>query len=278
LRALKFGVVDDVETEPSVLQSLANTTAVAMENVRVHAELEHRVRDRTLQLELANRELEAFSYSVSHDLRSPLRSIGGFANLLGNELAPGETDSAAKHLDRIQSSVRRASAIIDDLLRLSGIARAPFRNAPVDLSDLARQILRRQQQEQPEHQAEIVIDPELVVTGDAGLLRLALENLLGNAWKYSTARPGIHIHLGARRQPDQTLVFFVRDRGAGFDMAHADKLFVAFQRLHRHEEFSGTGIGLAIVQRIIQRHGGRIWAEAAVDEGATFYFTLPGID
>jgi len=261
--------------EVQVLQSLANTTAVAMENVRVYAELEQRVQERTRQLEAANGELEAFSYSVSHDLRGPLRSIDGFARLLRDNLPSQLTPPAAGYFERIVTATRQMSDIIDDLLELARITKAAIQRETINLSRLATEILNRLREEEPGRDATVSIETNLMAQGDPGLLRVVMENLLGNAWKYSSAKAQTRIEIGRIAAAGGGDAFFVRDHGAGFDMAHAGKLFAPFQRMHRPDQFPGTGVGLATVQRIIQRHGGRIWAEAAENQGATFYFTLP---
>jgi signal transduction histidine kinase len=241
---------------------------------KLNAELEQRVADRTVELERANKELEAFSYSVSHDLRAPLRAIHGFCEIPTEEHAAALPEAARRYFDRISASSRRMGQLIDDLLNLSRINRPELRRVAVNLSQLAQRILDELKQGAPERPAECRVAPDLVAQGDANLLHIALENLLRNAWKFTQRRPVARIEFGVTEK-DGAPVFYVRDNGAGFDMAYAGKLFGAFQRLHRAEEFEGSGIGLAIVQRIITRHGGRVWAEARVDEGASFYFTLP---
>lgn len=238
---------------------------------RLNAELEQRVRQRTLALEVANRELEAFSYSVSHDLRAPLRAIEGFGCALLTEHA-GRLDAQGQlYLRRMCAATDRMGQLIDDLLCLARVAQHEMRWQPVDLSALAQAIAAELRKAQPERGVRFVVAPGLVVQGDARLLRVALENLLGNAWKYTGQHPQAQIELGVRGGDGG--VYFVRDDGAGFDMAYADKLFRPFQRLHG-SDFEGTGIGLATVQRIIHRHGGRIWAEGAVERGACVHFTL----
>jgi PAS domain S-box-containing protein len=241
---------------------------------QLNAELERRVSDRTAQLEAANKELEAFSYSVSHDLRAPLRAIGGFARILQDEHAAQLTPEAQRPLGRILDNARRMSQLIDDLLNLSRLTRAALRRQPISLSRLAHEVVAAHQQREPHRQIECLIAPDLSVYGDPNLLKIVLENLLGNAWKFTIHQSQGRIEVGRLTQPDGQPVYFVRDNGAGFDMRYADKLFGAFQRLHGAEEFEGTGIGLATVQRIIHRHGGRVWAEGAVGAGAMFYFTL----
>ena len=234
---------------------------------------------RTAQLEAANQELQTFAYSVSHDLRAPLRGIDGWSLALAEDYG-GQLDATGRgYLDTIRAETRRMERLIDDLLLFSRAARWEMRKEVVDLSALARTVTQRLQQAQPGRQIKFEVAPGLGAAGDARLLEIALTNLLGNAAKFTGPRPEAKIEFGCTTEEDpQTqvrhMVFFVRDNGVGFDMAHADKLFGAFQRLHRASEFPGTGIGLATVQRIVHRHGGRIWAEAKVDQGATFYFTL----
>ena len=240
---------------------------------RLNAQLEQRVLERTAQLEASNRELEAFAYSVSHDLRTPLRTIDGYSRALledfGNQL-PAES---IPYLDRIHITTLHMAQLIDDLLSLSRVTRASVEHAPVDLSALAQSIAGDLQREQPERRVRFSITPGLIVQGDIRLLRIALWNLLSNAWKFTSKRDEAQIEFGARQQ-DGKQVFFVRDNGVGFDMDHAGKLFGAFQRLHTDREFPGTGIGLATVQRVLHKHGGRVWAEGVKDQGATFYFSL----
>ncbi|MGB7542146.1 MAG: ATP-binding protein, partial [Burkholderiales bacterium] len=219
------------------------------------------------------KELEAFSYSVSHDLRAPLRHIDGFGQILLEDYAGKLDDEGRRHLQRVREASQRMAQLIDDLLNLSGITRAEMRRETVDLSRMAEMAAEALRKTDPQRAAEIVIEKGLTAEADERLLRVALDNLLGNAWKYAGKRPRARIEVG-RTDRDGKTAYFVRDNGAGFDMAYAHKLFGAFQRLHSVSEFPGTGIGLATVQRIIHRHGGQIWAESAVDKGATFYFTL----
>ena len=224
--------------------------------------------------EAANRELEAFSYTVAHDLRAPLRSVDGFSMALLEDYAD-KVDGDAKHmLGRVRAEAQRMSHLIDDLLALAKLSRAALNLHPVDLTRLAREIVERLHETHPERAVDVRIAEGLNARADANLLANAIENLIGNAWKYTSKTQTPIIEIGARDN-GQEREFFVRDNGAGFDMAHAERLFAPFQRLHRAEEFEGTGIGLASVQRVIRRHGGRIWPEAAVGKGATFYFTLP---
>jgi light-regulated signal transduction histidine kinase (bacteriophytochrome) len=223
------------------------------------------------ELEGANKELEAFSYSVSHDLRGPLRSIEGFSQILLEDYAPRLDAEARGYLGRVRAASRRMALLIDDLLDLSRVSRSALRRQTVDLSAVAREVAAELQRSRPGREARFVIADGLRANGDARLLKIALENLLGNAFKFTEKQPRAIVEFGAAGDRQ---TYYVRDNGVGFDMAYATKLFGAFQRLHGTEEFEGTGIGLATVQRIVQRHGGRVWAEGEVGEGATFFFTL----
>jgi signal transduction histidine kinase len=241
---------------------------------RLNAELEQRVRHRTTELEAANRELEAFAYSVSHDLRAPLRSIDGFSHILLEGHA-GNLDAEGRDcLKRVRAASQRMGQLIDDLLTLSRVTRDEMHREPVDLSTVARTIAAALQERQPGRQVAFVIAGDMAAEGDPRLLRVMLENLFGNAWKFTGKRNAAVIEFGQVEHAGRT-EYFVKDNGAGYDMAYADKMFGAFQRLHTSADFPGTGIGLATVQRIIHRHGGRIWAEGETDRGATFHFTLP---
>ena len=226
------------------------------------------------RLRAAVTELDAFAYSVSHDLRAPLRSIDGFSQILLEDYADKLDDTGKHALERVRAATQRMGGLIDDLLKLSRVSRGEMRKETVDLSALATSIARDFRAEGRD--VDITIAPGLVVQGDPRLLRIALENLLGNAWKYTSQRSDARIEVGLLEERGERgeRIFFVRDNGAGFDMRYADKLFGAFQRLHSASEFEGTGVGLATVHRIVRRHGGRIWAEAKVNEGATFYFTV----
>ena len=237
--------------------------------------LERRVLERTAELEAANKELEAFSYSVSHDLRAPLRGIDGFSQALLDRYADKLDDKGKHYLQRVRAGTQRMGELIDDLLQLSRVTRSEMHRTKVDLSALVQEIATELQQTQPSRQVEWAIASGLVADGDARLLRIVLENLLNNAWKFTSSRTHSRIEFNVIKEDNNgMLAYFVRDDGAGFNMAYANKLFGAFQRLHSTNEFPGTGIGLATVQRIIHRHGGRVWAEGAVDMGATFYFSL----
>lgn len=242
--------------------------------------LEERVRDRTAQLEAANqalafsnRELESFSYSVSHDLRTPLRALEGYSTILLHHAAPRLDPQHQHYLQQIHTSAQHLDALIEGLLRLTRLAQRELHHQPVDLSTLATAIAQTLHTQEPDRKVTFRIEPGLTAQGDATLLKNVLQNLFENAWKFTRHHPTAHITFGRTRREDQWC-FFVQDDGAGFDMHYATKLFRTFQRLHSDEEFAGTGIGLATVQRILQRHGGRIWAEATVEAGATFYFTL----
>ncbi len=226
------------------------------------------------ELERKNSELEAFSYSVSHDLRAPLRSIDGFCQLLLEDYT-GDLDSKGQdYLRRVCESAQRMGELIDDLLLLSQVARAGLKRDLIDLSSIARAVFEELKKRDPERQVEFRVAEQLLAEADSRLLRVAFDNLLGNAWKFTAKVPEARIEIDAEQKPGGA-VFFVRDNGAGFDMSYAENLFHPFQRLHTESDFPGTGIGLATVHRIIDRHGGRIWAEGAVDQGATFYFTIP---
>ncbi len=242
---------------------------------RLNAELEHRVKERTAQLEAANKELEAFAYSVSHDLRAPLRSIDGFGQALEEDYAAALDDQGRDFLQRIRSASKRMGLLIDDLLVLSRLTRGDIHRQKVDLTVMARRILEEMRRADPDRSVECIIAEKLSASGDEQLLSAVLENLLRNAWKFTSRRKEAKIQFGACTTPEGETAFFVKDNGAGFSMEHVGKLFQAFQRLHTVQEFPGNGIGLATAQRIIHRHGGRVWAEGEVEKGATFYFTLP---
>ncbi|MEK6592440.1 MAG: PAS domain S-box protein [Pseudomonadota bacterium] len=238
-----------------------------------NARLEQRVIERTAQLESANRELESFAYSVSHDLRAPLRSIDGFSQALLEDYRDSLDQTAKGYLQRVRSASQRMAVLIDDLLELSRIARREMHRETVDFSMLAQEIVTEMQKEQPERTVDVSITPGIRLRADANLLRIALDNLIRNAWKFTGKQVHAKIEVGME-QRDGSPVYFVRDNGVGFDMDYAGKLFGAFQRLHSDAEFPGTGIGLATVQRIVRRHGGSIWAEAAPGKGAAFFFTI----
>ena len=240
---------------------------------RLNDELELRVRERTAELEASTRELDAFAYSVSHDLRAPLRSLEGFSQVLLEDYAGALDEQGRQYLSRIQANVGRMAQMIDDLLHLSRATRVELRRERADISALARDVIVELRATNPDREVQVSISDDLVASGDPDLIRLVLQNLLGNAWKFTAHRPGAAISVNAR-QEDGVDVFVVQDNGAGFDMRYADKLFSPFQRLHSSTDFEGTGIGLAIVQRIVARHGGHIRADGVPGEGATFRFSL----
>jgi light-regulated signal transduction histidine kinase (bacteriophytochrome) len=242
---------------------------------RMNADLEQRVTERTRQLEAANRELEAFVYAVSHDLRAPLRSLAGFSQILRESTTAGLDDQARHYLQRIHESSQRMSTLIEDLLSLSRISRSELTVRTVDLSQLCADAAAAVRDRYPGRSVKLTIEPGMIVHGDTRLLRIAMENLLDNAWKYTGRNPDAEIIVGKRTENRET-VYFIKDNGVGFDMAYAGRLFGPFQRLHNESQFPGTGIGLVTVQRVLARHGGRIWAEAEVDRGATFCFTIGG--
>lgn len=220
-----------------------------------------------------NSELESFSYSVSHDLRAPLRSVDGFSVALIEDFSEVLPEAGRNYLGRIRAAATHMSALIDGLLDLARIARLPVAREPLDLTAIAREVASQLGRANPERSVEVLVGPTMRAQGDPALVRVVLQNLLANAWKFTSKRATAEVEVG-RTTAGGSDAFFVRDNGAGFDMAYAHKLFGAFQRLHRIDEFEGTGIGLATVQRIVHRHGGRVWAESAIDHGATFYFTL----
>jgi len=250
-------------------QDLADRAGLAIDNAMLVATLEQRVRERTAELELANRELEAFSYSVSHDLRSPLRAIDGFSHALADEYAGLFDEAGHRYLSRIRAGTQRMGTLMDGLLALARIGRAPLKITSVDVTRIAEEIAAELRHRDPERAVAVTIASGLVVRADARLVAIAFENLLGNAWKFTAKAPNAEIEVGARGD-----ALFVRDNGAGFDMAHATKLYAPFQRLHGASEFAGDGIGLATVSRIVSHHRGRISAESAVGSGATFYVTF----
>ncbi len=254
--------------------ALAVSRQRALEEVRqLNAGLEERVRRRTLQLENANREMEAFCYSVSHDLRAPLRALDGFARILIEDAGHALDEVDRSNLHRIISASERMGRLMDDLLKLSRIGRASMRLAAVDLGALAGAIVEGLGKTEPQRSFSWLIDDGLTVRADTGLMRIALENLIGNAWKYTSRNASSCIEFGKLDEAGRS-AYFVRDNGAGFDMRYAGKLFSPFQRVHSPGEYEGNGIGLAIVQRILLRHGGRVWAESEPGRGSTFWFTL----
>ncbi|AZZ36117.1 hypothetical protein CIK05_04690 [Bdellovibrio sp. qaytius] len=257
----------------SLLQDLAARGGLAIENLRLYNDLEARVNDRTHDLEIVNKELESFSYSVAHDLRSPLRSIDGYSQTVLQDKGEQLDDEAKELLNKISASAKRMNRLIDDLLNLSQVTRTEIVKQKVNLSELAEDIIFSLKETNPSRQVKINIQPNVFAMGDVQLLEIALTNLLSNAWKFTKKNNTACIEFGSFRRHTQ-MVYYVKDNGVGFDQAYSNKLFHAFQRLHDSQEFEGTGVGLAITQRVIHRHRGTIWAESTLNEGATFYFTL----
>jgi PAS domain S-box-containing protein len=248
---------------------------------RLNAGLEERVATRTAQLETANKELEAFAYSVSHDLRAPLRAIDGFSQMVVEDAGDRLATEDLEHLQRVRAAAQHMAKLIDDLLGLSRASRMDLHREEVDVSAMASSVLDELRDAQPQRRVEITVAPGMRAEADAQLLHIILVNLLTNAWKFTSRHEEAHIEVGVSDSEGsgdhhEKRAFFVRDDGAGFAMDRAPQLFGAFQRLHAADEFEGDGIGLATVQRLVLRHGGRIWAEAGVEKGATFFFTLPG--
>jgi len=242
---------------------------------RLNAELEQRVVERTAQLEAANHELETFSYSVSHDLRAPLRHIMGFVELLQQDAGPSLSEKNLRHLTTISQSAKRMGDLIDDLLAFSRVGQSEMQKTDINLDELVRETLGDFKTETKGRNIAWNIHPLPAVRADRALLRMVLANLISNAVKFTGQRAEARIEIGCAPEKNGETVIFIRDNGAGFDPEYTKKLFGVFQRLHSQDEFEGTGVGLANVQRIIQRHGGRAWAEGVVDKGATFYFSLP---
>jgi signal transduction histidine kinase len=263
-----------LEASKRELEREAGERAQANREIRrLNEELEARVRTRTAELLETNRQLEAFSYSVSHDLRAPLRAIDGFGQALLEDCGERVDAQMKRYLDKMRAATLRMAQLIEDLLSLSRVSRAGLTWTAVDLSALARQVLAEFAQREPGRNVDARVWDGIEAQGDARLLRIALENMIGNAWKFTSRVPLAHIEFGVLRDREN-VTYFVRDNGAGFDMAYAEHLFDAFQRLHAVNDFPGTGIGLATVQRVIAKHHGRIWAHAEPGRGATFYFTL----
>lgn len=259
-----IGTADDIDDRRRAIEEIQ----------RLNAELEQRVSVRTAELERANRELEAFSYSVSHDLRTPLRAIDGFSQALLEDYGEQFDASGRDYIARVRAGAQRMGRLIDDLLMLARVSRGDFIEETLDLTAMAEDVVAELRTDDPERAVKVDIAPGLTAFGDSRLMRVALENLFSNAWKYTSKRDEARIEFGLCPEKYGDDCYVVKDNGAGFDMTYVDKLFGAFQRLHDATEFPGTGIGLATVQRIIHRHGGRIWAEAEIGEGAAFYFTL----
>jgi PAS domain S-box-containing protein len=271
---LRYSTVFEDRPAIAVISSeFSSREPIAEHSDRKNQGVEHSVRDRTAQLEAMNRELEAFCYSVSHDLRAPLRSIRGFSEVLLERYGSKVDARGQELLQRVCESSQIMDQLIEDLLKLSRITRVEIQRQPVNISALAESIVQELREADSSRVVEVVIEPGLKAEGDERLLHVVLDNLLRNAWKFTGKQANAHIEVGVIPTPDYA--FFIRDNGAGFDMTYAEKLFGVFQRLHSPDAFPGTGVGLAIVQRIVSRHGGRTWATGEVDKGATFYFTLP---
>jgi signal transduction histidine kinase len=278
LRASIERTFDLLDARYTALRDHQQALAESESRIRgINAELEQRVRDRTARLEAANRELEAFSYSVSHDLRAPLRAIAGFSRIVLEDHGQDLPAESTRLLRIIDDNTRQMGHLIDDLLEFSRLSRQSVTVQTVEPGPLVNEIVEEMRAAEPARRVEVTIEDLPACEADPSLLRQVFVNLLSNAFKYTRRRDPATVHIGslAGKDPGER-TFFVRDNGTGFDMRYADKLFGVFQRLHRVEDYEGTGVGLAIVQRIILGHGGRVWAEAEVDRGATFYFTLPG--
>jgi light-regulated signal transduction histidine kinase (bacteriophytochrome) len=274
----RFILINVPGRAPLVMQSDRDNTIYKQAETamrQVYEELEQRVDERTRDLASANKELESFSYSVSHDLRAPLRSLQGFARILLLDYSGKVLDERAVELmGRMTASVARMGQLIEDLLKLSQVTRTVIHPQPLDLSAMANIVFDDLKERDPSRVVDVRVEAGLSAVADPGLLRAVLENLLGNAWKFTGKTDGAAISVGVRVTPESDMTYFIQDNGAGFDMEFADQLFAPFQRLHRATEFEGTGVGLATVQRVIHRHGGRIWAESSPGQGATFFFTL----
>jgi two-component system sensor histidine kinase/response regulator len=273
--AMKTGALDYI-LKPFKLSFILPVLAraLAVRRLRLEkAELEEHLRERTTELEVANKELESFSYSVSHDLRAPLRAVAGYSSMLLRKYSPDMPADAQRLLNQVSASAQRMGQLIDGLLHFSRLGRAPLSKRPVNIAAMVQDILKELQAEQGDRQIKLEVAELPECVGDPLLLKQVFMNLLSNAFKFTRKQPAAVIRIGCRREGSEN-IYVVQDNGVGFDMAYAEKLFGVFQRLHHLEDFDGTGVGLSIVHRIIQRHGGRIWVEARVDHGATFYFTL----
>jgi PAS domain S-box-containing protein len=263
-----------LETEEGLLVSAAIRDITQRRRMEEDVQkLNEDLKQRAAQLEAANKELEAFSYSVSHDLRAPLRSIDGFSHVVLEDYGEQLPADARGYLERVRAAAQRMAVLIDDLLNLSRVTRTALQPRFINLSKMADEVAQGLQESQPDRQVSISITPDLMVEADPHLMQIVLQNLLSNAWKFTSKQESAMIEFGQKDDVKER-TFYVRDNGVGFDMAYADKLFGVFQRLHSISDFPGTGVGLATVQRIISIHGGRIWAESAEGKGTTFYFTL----
>jgi signal transduction histidine kinase len=261
------------EEEVTILQALADITAVTLENINVYSELEERVKQRTHDLEEMNRELESFSYSVSHDLRAPLRAINGYMEMLMEDHSGGWNENAIKLADRVVSNAKEMTGLIDSLLAFFKMGKSELTKTNVDLAALLPEICDGLREQEKDRDIEIVIGSLPAVMADYALLKQVWQNLISNALKYTGKKTKARIEIGVKNINGQN-AYYVKDNGSGFDMAYYNKLFGVFQRLHSQREFEGTGIGLATVEKIVKKHGGSVWAESKIDQGATFYFTL----
>ena len=266
-------LANDLAYGIATFQARAEHQKTEAQIVKLNAELEQRVNERTIELAAANNELEAFVYTVAHDLRAPLRSIDGFSRILVEDYGERLEQAGRDQIERVRTASQHMGKLIEGMLQLSRLSRGELRRTSVDLSARAQAILADLQSQEPERHVTVAVQPELKAQGDPNLVQSVMENLLGNAWKFTAKTAEARIEFG-RTEKDGVDAFFVHDNGAGFNMEYQSKLFGVFQRLHRNDEFPGTGIGLASVKRIITRHGGRVWAESAPDTGTTFYFTL----
>lgn len=262
------------EEEAELLQMLGDAAGTALQNVYLMTDLERRVENRTQQLQAANEELSAFSYSISHDLRAPMRAISGFSQILADDHASTLSNAAADCVARVAAEAKRMDALLDDLLRLFSFSHRDLHLQPLDLSAMILACADRLRALEPARDVALVIAPGMQAVGDAGLIGVVVDNLLSNAWKYTGKRAQARIEAGVK-SGERGTTFYIADNGVGFDMASADKLFSPFQRLHAPADFAGTGVGVATARRIVRRHGGEMWAEAEPDRGATFSFTLP---
>lgn len=271
-------VTDATQAITTLLQQLregGDRAAAEQGILRITAELEAQLRQRGNEALAASKELESFSYSVSHDLRAPLSTIDGFSRLLEGSVAKGDAERSKHYLQRMRLGVANINELIGALLLVSRLLRAPMAVQAVDLGALAQAAFAALQAAEPERVAHIEVQPALMARGDPALLTQLVDQLAGNAWKFSAKKERAEITVGSQAAASGETVYFFKDKGAGFDMAHAEKLFGIFQRMHVTSDFSGLGVGLSIAQRVVARHGGKIWAEAALEQGTTLYFTLP---